>query len=87
MEIVARRGIRQESVSWSIGVSVVLIVLGLLALAAPLAAGVAVNVMVAWLLLVAGVGHLAFAWHIRHAGGMASELLVGLAYAVMGCTC
>ena len=78
------RGIQRESVGWSIGLSVVLIVLGLLALAAPLAAGVAVNVVIAWMLLVAGVGHLLFAWHIRHAGGLATEILVGVAYVVMG---
>ena len=84
MEIVARRGIRQESVGWSIGLSVVLIVLGILALVAPLAAGVAVNVIVAWLLVLAGLGHLVFGWHIRHAGGLVGQVLIGLAYVVMG---
>jgi uncharacterized membrane protein HdeD (DUF308 family) len=84
MEIVTTRGIRSQSVGWSIGISAGLILLGILALAAPLAAGVAVNVLVAWLLLVAGAGHLLFGWHTRHAGGLAWELLVGVAYIAMG---
>lgn len=84
MEMVTVRGIQKESVGWSIGLSVVLIVLGLLALAAPLAAGVAINVIVAWLLMVAGLGHLVFGWHIRHAGGLTGEVLVGIAYLAMG---
>jgi hypothetical protein len=38
----------QKAVGWSIGLSVLMIVAGILAIASPLAAGVAVNLLVAW---------------------------------------
>jgi uncharacterized membrane protein HdeD (DUF308 family) len=76
------RSIAKESVGWSIALSVALIVLGLLALMIPLAAGVAANVVVAWLLMLGGFGHLFFAWHVKGAGGHIWEVLIGLAYIV-----
>ena len=45
-----------------------LVVLGLLAVAAPMAAAAAVNVFISWLLVLAGVVHLAVAFHLREAG-------------------
>jgi len=78
------RSISRESVGWSIALSVALIILGLLAIMIPLAAGVAANVIVAWLLLLGGVGHLIFAWHVKGAGGHIWETLVGLAYIAAG---
>ena len=78
------KSIAKESIGWSIALSVALIVLGLLALMIPLAAGVAANLVVAWLLMIGGVAHLIFAWHVRGAGGHIWEALVGLAYIVIG---
>ena len=59
----------KKSVEWSVGLSVLMIVAGILAIASPLAAGVAVNVLVAWLLVFSGCAHLVFAWHTRSTGG------------------
>ena len=78
------RSIARESVGWSIGLSVVLIVLGLLALAIPLAAGVAANIVVAWLLMLGGIGHLIFAWHVKGAGGHLWQGVVGVVYLLVG---
>jgi uncharacterized membrane protein HdeD (DUF308 family) len=78
------KSIARESINWSIGLSVVLILLGIGALLIPLAAGVAANLIVAWLLLLGGFGHLFFAWHVRGAGGHLWETLVGLAYISVG---
>jgi uncharacterized membrane protein HdeD (DUF308 family) len=78
------RGIARESIGWSIAFSVLLILLGLFALASPLIAGVAVEAIVAWLLIFAGVGHLVLAWHVRGAGAHIWEALIGLAYIVAG---
>ena len=41
----------KNSVGWSIALSVLMIVAGILAIASPLAAGIAINVLVAWLLV------------------------------------
>jgi len=62
--------IAKESVGWSIGVSVLMILTGVLAIVVPPAAGIAVLVVVAWLLIFSGVAHLVFAWHTRTAGGL-----------------
>lgn len=70
--------------SWAIAVSVLMIVAGILAIALPLAAGIAVNIVVAWLLLFAGVGHLVFAWELRRIGGMIWQLLLGVLYIGVG---
>lgn len=69
---------------WSIALSVLLILAGILAIASPVAAGIAVNLFVAWLLVFSGCVHLVFAWSRRSAGGFLWELLVGILYIVIG---
>ena len=76
------RGIARTSVGWSIALGIVLIVLGLIALATPLVAGVFVETVIAWMLLFGGIGHLVLAWHVRGAGAHLWEALIGLAYIV-----
>ena len=76
--------IAKQSVWWSIGLSILLIVAGILAIVMPPAAGIAVLVMVAWLLMFSGAVHLVFAWHTRTAGGMIWELLLGILYIFVG---
>jgi uncharacterized membrane protein HdeD (DUF308 family) len=78
------RSIVKESVGWSIGLSVLLIVAGLLAIAMPQMAGITVGIFVAWLLIFSGGVHLVFAWHTRTTGGVLWELLVGLLYIGIG---
>ena len=68
------------SILW--GVS--LIVLGVLAIGSPMAAAVAVNVVISWLLVLAGVVHLAVAFHLRETGRVIWRALVGLAYVFFG---
>ena len=63
---------------------VLLIGLGMLAVASPMVAAVAVNVLIAWLIVLAGVVHLVVAFHAREAGSVVWRLLVGLAYVCFG---
>ena len=74
----------KKSVGWSIGLSILMIVAGLLAIAVPQAAGIAVNLLVAWLLIFSGAAHLVFAWHMRTTGGILWELLLGVLYIFVG---
>lgn len=74
----------KKSVGWSIGLSVLMIVAGILAIGSPLAAGIAVNVFVAWLLVLSGGFHLVFSWYARNTGGFLWELLVGILYMFIG---
>jgi uncharacterized membrane protein HdeD (DUF308 family) len=74
----------KESLGWSIGLSVLMIVAGLLAIVMPPAAGIAIAVLVGWLLVFSGGTHLVFAWHTRSTGAMLWEILVGLLYLFTG---
>lgn len=70
--------------TWSIIWGFLLIVFGMLAVGSPLIAAVAVNAVIAWLIILAGVVHLILAFHVHRAGSMIWKLLVGLAYLVFG---
>jgi len=65
---------------WSIAISLLIILAGILAIALPVAAGIAVNIVVAWLLIFAGVAHLVFGWHMRGVGGVIWQVLLGVLY-------
>jgi uncharacterized membrane protein HdeD (DUF308 family) len=74
------RRVSTLSILWG----VLLVLLGMMAIASPLIAAVAVNVVIAWLIVLAGVVHLIVAFHTREAGSMLWRLLVGLAYVAFG---
>jgi uncharacterized membrane protein HdeD (DUF308 family) len=73
---------RASTLSLLWGVS--LIILGVLAVGAPMIAAVAVNAVISWLIVLAGVVHLAVAFHRREAGSVIWRALVGLAYIFFG---
>lgn len=69
---------------WSIAISLLIILAGILAIGLPVLAGIAVNLVVAWLLLFCGVAHLVFGWHLRGTGGVIWQFLLGALYIVIG---
>jgi uncharacterized membrane protein HdeD (DUF308 family) len=69
---------------WSIAVSLLIMLAGILAIGLPVAAGIAVNIVVAWLLVIGGVAHLIFGWHIRAMGGLLWQVLLGVLYIGIG---
>jgi len=75
--------VRQAS-TWSIVWGVLLIIFGMLAIASPFLAAIAVTGFVAWLIVLAGVVHLILAFHAHGAGSLIWKLLVGLAYLFFG---
>src|SRR5437879_4706969 len=66
------RKLSTGSILWG----VLLILLGAMAVGSPMVAAVAVNVVVAWLVVLAGVAHLALAFHARAAGSVIWRALV-----------
>src|ERR1700704_3280322 len=74
----------KKTLGWSIFLSVLMIVAGMLAIIIPLIAGIAVTIFVGWLLVFSGIIHFAYAWHTRGAGGILWELLLGIAYSCVG---
>jgi uncharacterized membrane protein HdeD (DUF308 family) len=75
--------VRQAS-TWSVVWGVSLIILGMVAIASPFLAAVAVNALIAWLIVLAGGVHLFLAFHAHGAGSMIWKLLVGIAYVCFG---
>lgn len=75
---------KKVSLSWSIGLSILLMVAGFLAITLPQVAGIAVNVMVGWLLIFSGAVHIVYSWQTRSSGGLVWGILLGLVYAVIG---
>src|SRR5215470_2950317 len=70
--------------TWSIIWGILLIVFGVLAIGAPFLAAVAVGVLIAWLIILAGVVHLILAFHVHRSGSIIWKLLVALAYLFFG---
>jgi uncharacterized membrane protein HdeD (DUF308 family) len=77
-------GIAKQAVGWSIGLSVLLIVAGVLGIIIPPAAGLGVTIFVGWLLIFGGVAHFIFGWHTRTTGALVGEFLLGTLYVVVG---
>jgi uncharacterized membrane protein HdeD (DUF308 family) len=75
--------VRQAS-TWSIVWGVLLIIFGILAISPPFLAAVAVTVVIAWIIVLAGIVHLILAFHVHRAEGLIWKLLVGLAYLFLG---
>ena len=70
----------RKSLGWSIGLSVLMIVAGILAIVIPPAAGIAVTVLFGWLFVFSGLAHWVFGWQTRSTGGLLWELLLGAVY-------
>src|ERR1700722_3860688 len=76
--------VARKSLGWSIGLSIIMIVAGFLAIALPLAAGLAVNILVGWLFIFSGAAHLAYAWHTRRNYTVIWEILLVVLYVFVG---
>lgn len=70
--------------TWSIVWGVLLIIAGMLAISAPMIAAIAVSILLAWLIVFAGIVHLVVAFHGHRAGSIIWKLLVGIAYLCIG---
>jgi len=86
MTVTSPGTIARGTVSWSVFLSILMILAGIVALVAPAAAGISVTVYVGWLLVFSGIAHLAFAWDTRTSGGAVWEVLLGILYIFVG-TC
>src|SRR6185436_7899596 len=73
-----------KATTWSIVLSVLMIVAGVLAIFLPAVAGVAVTVLFGWLLIVSGLLHLAYAWQAGRPGAVVWEILLGILYGGIG---
>lgn len=68
------------SVAWAIA----MVVLGFVAILMPLAAGIGVAIVIAWIMVFGGFVYLAYAFSAHSAGAVLLRSLVGIAYIVVG---
>ena len=69
---------------WFIALGILFIVGGVLAIAMPLLASLAVAIFVGWMLIVLGVVQIAQAWSMRTWGGFAWQLAIGILFVLGG---
>src|SRR5947209_821328 len=74
----------RESTTWSIVLSVLMMISGVLAISIPSVAGLAIAVAFGWVLIASGALHLAFAWRGHGAAAVVGETLLAVLYALVG---
>src|SRR5678815_840522 len=73
-----------KETTWSIVLSVLIMIAGFLAIALPLIAGIAITLIVGWMLIFAGVLHIVFAFRAGQARMTVWQVLLGLVYGFIG---
>lgn len=74
----------RNSATWSIVLSMLMIVSGIAAIILPGVAGLTVTVMLGWLLVFTGALHLAMAWSGHGVAAIVGEIVVSVLYAAVG---
>ncbi|MGD0680402.1 MAG: DUF308 domain-containing protein [Terracidiphilus sp.] len=77
-------GVFKEVTGISIGWSVVMIILGFLAIILPFATGIVISALVAWLIVLSGIACLASAFAGRNARAFFWRMLIGIVYIAGG---
>ncbi len=80
----AKRNLFKEVAGASRGWALAMILMGLFAVILPRVAGIASSVLIAWLVVLCGLAHLALALVGRNAGGFVWRLLIGAVYIAGG---
>lgn len=73
-----------ERWGWFMGLGILLILLGVIAIGAPFASGIAIGLLVGWLLVISGVAHGVHAFKATGWRGGVVQALCGLLYLVVG---
>lgn len=76
--------IAPKSITWSIALSIFLVLAGLFALLIPFVSGIGITLFFAWAMIVSGLTHFIFAFKTHTTGGVIWELLVGAVYLFTG---
>jgi uncharacterized membrane protein HdeD (DUF308 family) len=68
----------------SIGLAVLMIVLGILAIALPVAMGIGVSILVGWIIVLGGFTYLTYAFAAPGVGAFLWRMLIGVVYVIGG---
>jgi uncharacterized membrane protein HdeD (DUF308 family) len=77
-------GAVRKGSGWSILWGILMIICGLLAICLPLTSSLGLVLVLAWVILFAGVWHLIFAFHRHSAGGALWQVLLAILYGAAG---
>lgn len=69
---------------WSIIWGIIMFICGLIAIALPLISSIGIVILLAWVILFAGVSHLIFAFHSSGVGSVLWKILLALLYVAAG---
>jgi uncharacterized membrane protein HdeD (DUF308 family) len=69
---------------WSMVWGILMFICGILAISLPLASSIGIVIVLAWLILFAGVSHLIFAFQCHSVGGFLWQLLLAVVYGIAG---
>jgi uncharacterized membrane protein HdeD (DUF308 family) len=73
-----------EAAGTSVGWSVVMIILGFVAIVMPIATGIGISILVGWAMVLGGFSYLAYAFAAQGAGSFIWRVLVGAFYIIGG---
>ena len=73
-----------ERWGWFVALGILMVVLGVIAIGAPLATGIAINLLIGWLLIISGVAHGVHAFRATGWRGALLQVLCGLLYLGVG---
>jgi uncharacterized membrane protein HdeD (DUF308 family) len=75
---------RQQGMGWIIGIGILMIILGIVAIAEPLVASIALELLLGVILAIGGVIQLVYAFRSHGAGSLALKIVLGLLYLATG---
>jgi len=73
-----------KAAGWSMIWGLVMFICGILAISLPMASSLGIVIVLAWLILFAGISHLIFAFHSHSVGGFLWKLLLAILYGAAG---
>jgi len=73
-------GTARKASGWSMLWGILMFICGILAISLPLASSIGIIILLAWLILFAGISHLIFAFHSHSIGGFLWQILLALIY-------
>ncbi len=74
----------QVNPAWGIGIGILMIVLGVIAIARPFFASIASALVFGWIFIIAGIFQSAYAFQSRSYGHIAWKLIIGVLYVLAG---
>src|SRR5260370_28086317 len=69
---------------WSMLWGILMFIFGILAISLPLASSIGIVIVLAWLILFAGIAHLFFAFHSHSVGAVLWQVLLAIVYGIAG---